>query len=171
MKKGTKEKATVTGATVLGAFGGAILNNLVSAYVGKPKVEGAPTQKEMLTKGVVQLVLAGAGVAGLVYIEGDDFGSNVAKGASATAAGLGTLSALTSFATATPKINEKLMADTPTAKVLRSTMGLACPCSNNVIKRVDPYALNRPKRRRQLGYPASENEIIYPINNEGSALY
>lgn len=142
-----KGRAKNVAAYSLGAFTSVLATNLVTANLGKPKVENAPTQNEMRVKAGIHGFLGLASGIGLVFIEGDDFLSNTLKGLCATGVGLNSMGVITSLAQSSSTVKEKLMKQGTIQKVVRDAIGLKCPCNRNIPQRMNQYQLNRPKRR------------------------
>ncbi|UUC45576.1 hypothetical protein [Flavobacterium cerinum] len=128
------------GAGVASGFGSRAIIDAAT----KPAIELAPTKKELNAKMLGQGLAVVLGLSLVAATSGNDSGAHITKGAGV---GMAVVNAI-DFAATYTKRNDLLTTNTAASRVLRSGLGLGCPC-------------NSPAEQRY--YPALAQPIIDPM--------
>lgn len=147
IKKPTQKSATETASQFGGGVAGAMLSRGVLSVIHDDATNPASGLNK--TKLVKQLVLAGVGVAGSMYINSTDALSHMAKGALQGMAIMQGIDAVTTYTASTGAATTLAASTKKTDKFLAKSLGLSCPGDM-------AYGMGYPRRRAAMRSPFVE---------------
>lgn len=129
-KKPSEQKVKDTIALTGGLVGGSMLSKAVFGFVHEPTTatDAASIKKDENTALIKRGALAAAGVAGALFIDGNDSLSTLAKGAAAGVAVIQVLEVVKVLANRSG-VEKEATASTTAKKAIARAVGLGCACN------------------------------------------
>lgn len=140
-KKPSEQKVKDTIALTGGLVGGSMLSKAVFGFVHEPTTatDAASIKKDENTALIKRGALAAAGVAGALFIDGNDSLSTLAKGAAAGVAVIQVLEVVKVLANRSG-VESEATATTTAKKAIARAVGLGCACNTPALNAVTDWA-------------------------------